>query len=104
MTPRYFVLFPHSPHIKVGILEHWNLSMDLFNARIKSPVRDWQVLDVRTWLLDRLESCAWVFFASDQRCTSFSTKTPSHIQRAFRIAEPTKTVLLSANAGAGLAL
>ena len=28
---------------QIGILEHWDLSMDLFNARIKSPVRDWQV-------------------------------------------------------------
>lgn len=26
----------------VGILEHWDLSMQLFNARVKSPVRDWQ--------------------------------------------------------------
>ncbi|CAN0219045.1 unnamed protein product [Scytosiphon promiscuus] len=26
----------------VGILEHWDLSMQLFDARIKSPVRDWQ--------------------------------------------------------------
>ena len=28
---------------QVGILEHWDITMDLFNARIKSPVRDWQV-------------------------------------------------------------
>ena len=28
---------------QVGILEHWNTTMDLFNTRIKSPVRDWQV-------------------------------------------------------------
>lgn len=26
----------------VGILEHWDLSMQLFDARVKSPVRDWQ--------------------------------------------------------------
>lgn len=26
----------------VGILEHWDLSMQLFDARVRSPVRDWQ--------------------------------------------------------------
>eukprot|EP00903_Cladosiphon_okamuranus_P008180 g7879.t1 len=26
----------------VGILEHWDLTMELFNARVKSPVRDWK--------------------------------------------------------------
>ncbi|CAM9181376.1 unnamed protein product [Scytosiphon promiscuus] len=26
----------------VGILEYWDLSMELFNARIKSPVKDWK--------------------------------------------------------------
>lgn len=30
-------------HSQVGILEYWNLSMELFNARIRSPVRDWKV-------------------------------------------------------------
>eukprot|EP00752_Nemacystus_decipiens_P004779 g4350.t1 len=30
----------------VGILEHWDLSMELFNARIRSPVRDWKVTPV----------------------------------------------------------
>ncbi|CAN0296788.1 unnamed protein product [Ectocarpus sp. 6 AP-2014] len=25
----------------VGILEHWDLSMQLFNARVRSPVREW---------------------------------------------------------------
>ncbi len=25
----------------VGILEHWDLSMQLFDARVKSPVKDW---------------------------------------------------------------
>lgn len=26
----------------VGILEHWDLSMQLFDARVKSPVHNWQ--------------------------------------------------------------
>lgn len=26
----------------VGILEHWDLSMQLFDAKVRSPVRDWQ--------------------------------------------------------------
>ncbi|CAM9280646.1 unnamed protein product [Ectocarpus sp. 12 AP-2014] len=25
----------------VGIMEHWELSMELFNARVRSPVREW---------------------------------------------------------------
>ncbi|CAM9509143.1 unnamed protein product [Hapterophycus canaliculatus] len=25
----------------IGIMDHWDLSMQLFNARVKSPVRDW---------------------------------------------------------------
>lgn len=28
----------------VGILEHWDLSMQLFNAKVKSPVTDWQTI------------------------------------------------------------
>ncbi|CAM9180585.1 unnamed protein product [Ectocarpus sp. 13 AM-2016] len=27
----------------VGIMEHWELSMQLFNARVRSPVRDWNM-------------------------------------------------------------
>ncbi|CAB1109951.1 unnamed protein product [Ectocarpus sp. CCAP 1310/34] len=27
----------------IGIMEHWGLSMQLFNARVRSPVRDWNV-------------------------------------------------------------
>lgn len=30
-------------NVQVGILEHWDISMALFNARIKSPVHDWRV-------------------------------------------------------------
>ncbi len=45
LTIQYVVVL-RSPCVKVGILEHWNLSMDLFNARIKSPVRNWQVGEV----------------------------------------------------------
>lgn len=36
--------FPANPALQVGILEYWDLSMQLFNARIKSPVKDWQVI------------------------------------------------------------
>ncbi|CAM9970395.1 unnamed protein product [Laminaria digitata] len=28
----------------VGILEHWDLSMQLFDAKVKSPVSDWQTI------------------------------------------------------------
>lgn len=41
MSPSSFVTI--LLHSQVGILEHWDLSMDLFNARVKSPVRDWKV-------------------------------------------------------------
>ncbi|CAN0088367.1 unnamed protein product [Scytosiphon promiscuus] len=30
----------------VGILEHWDLSMQLFDARVKSPVRSWQQIQM----------------------------------------------------------
>eukprot|EP00903_Cladosiphon_okamuranus_P012283 g11519.t1 len=29
-------------YIAVGILEHWDLTMQLFDARVRSPVKDWQ--------------------------------------------------------------
>ncbi|CAB1104435.1 unnamed protein product [Ectocarpus sp. CCAP 1310/34] len=31
----------------VGIMEHWDLSMQLFNARVRSPVREWNVFKQR---------------------------------------------------------
>lgn len=31
-----------STYTAVGITEEWNLTMDLFNARVKSPVREWR--------------------------------------------------------------
>lgn len=30
----------------VGILEHWDLSMQLFDARVKSPVRSWRQIQM----------------------------------------------------------
>lgn len=32
-----------SGYAAIGIMEHWDLSMQLFNARVRSPVRDWNV-------------------------------------------------------------
>lgn len=42
----FFFFFFHFQSIlgtytAVGILEHWDLSMQLFDARVRSPVRDW---------------------------------------------------------------
>ncbi|CAN0222420.1 unnamed protein product [Ectocarpus sp. 12 AP-2014] len=31
----------------VGIMEHWDLSMQLFNARVRSPVREWNMFKQR---------------------------------------------------------
>lgn len=31
-------------YVAVGILEYWDLSMELFDAKVKSPVRDWKVI------------------------------------------------------------
>ena len=42
----HFPSLAYNCDIQVGILEHWNATMSLFNARIKSPVRDWQVSGV----------------------------------------------------------
>eukprot|EP00752_Nemacystus_decipiens_P011552 g10258.t1 len=35
-----------STYAAVGIVEHFNLSMELFNARVKSPVRDWTLHNI----------------------------------------------------------
>ncbi|CAB1120652.1 unnamed protein product [Ectocarpus sp. CCAP 1310/34] len=32
-----------SRYTAVGIMEHWDLSMQLFNARVRSPVREWNI-------------------------------------------------------------
>lgn len=41
-------------YVQVGILEHWDLSMELFNARVKSPVRDWQVTRTKNLIPNEL--------------------------------------------------
>lgn len=30
-----------SSYVAMGIMEHWDLTMQLFNARVRSPVPDW---------------------------------------------------------------
>ena len=30
----------------IGILEHWELSMQLFDAKVRSPVKDWQNIQI----------------------------------------------------------
>lgn len=30
----------------IGILEHWELSMQLFDAKVRSPVSDWQIIQI----------------------------------------------------------